>query len=52
MYKGTDTEASRALKNLCAYPCNLDVTDSKSIAEFHNYIKSLMKNNPNYSELF
>lgn len=50
MHKGTDTEASRALKNLCVHPCNLDVTDNQSVAEFHNYIKTLLKNNPNYSK--
>ena len=51
MYKGTNTEASQALKKLCVHPYNLDVTDDKSVAEFHNYVKIILKNNPNYSKL-
>ncbi|CAH2106346.1 unnamed protein product [Euphydryas editha] len=47
MYEGTDTEASQALKNLCAHPFKLDVTDSKSVIEFRDYVKSIVENNPN-----
>ncbi|XP_026488256.2 D-beta-hydroxybutyrate dehydrogenase, mitochondrial [Vanessa tameamea] len=48
MYNGTATEASQALKNLCAHPFKLDVTDSKSVHEFSDYVKSIVKKNSNY----
>lgn len=49
MYQGTDTEASEALKKLCAHPFKLDVTDSGSVLEFRDYVKSVVQNNPNHS---
>ncbi|XP_045772359.1 retinol dehydrogenase 7 [Maniola jurtina] len=48
MYNGSDTEAARALKNLCAHPYKLDVTDSKSVTEFQNYVKNVLQENPKY----
>ncbi|CAG5050403.1 unnamed protein product [Parnassius apollo] len=46
MFKGTDTNASRALKNLCAYPYPLDVTDPDSVVGFRDYVQSILKDNP------
>ncbi|XP_047529667.1 D-beta-hydroxybutyrate dehydrogenase, mitochondrial [Vanessa atalanta] len=48
MYNGTATEASQALKNLSAHPFKLDVTDSTSVHEFSDYVKSIVKKNSNY----
>ncbi|XP_050346469.1 retinol dehydrogenase 7 [Nymphalis io] len=48
MYNGTATEASHALKNLSAHPFKLDVTDSESVNEFSEYVKSIVKKNSNY----
>lgn len=50
MYQGVDTNAAESLRKLCAYPCPLDVTNVKSIAEFRNYVTSLLTDNPNYSK--
>ncbi|XP_045497291.1 D-beta-hydroxybutyrate dehydrogenase, mitochondrial [Colias croceus] len=48
MYNGTESEASYALKSLCAHPHKLDVTDPESIAKFYGYVKHLLERNPEY----
>ncbi|PZC86455.1 hypothetical protein B5X24_HaOG209174 [Helicoverpa armigera] len=48
MYNGTDTKAAESLKKLCVHPCSLDVTNPESVAGFHDYVKSLLNENPNY----
>ncbi|XP_050684089.1 D-beta-hydroxybutyrate dehydrogenase, mitochondrial [Leptidea sinapis] len=48
MYNGTDTEAARALRSLSVHPHQLDVTNPRSIANFHEYIKDLLSKNPDY----
>ncbi|XP_022123600.2 D-beta-hydroxybutyrate dehydrogenase, mitochondrial [Pieris rapae] len=48
MFKGTNTEASKALSALCAHPHMLDVTKPESIANFYDYIKCLLEKNPEY----
>ncbi|XP_072931541.1 D-beta-hydroxybutyrate dehydrogenase, mitochondrial [Epargyreus clarus] len=46
MYNDTNTEASQALKSVCAHTHKLDVTDPHSIAEFKNYVNNILKDNP------
>ncbi|XP_063825430.1 D-beta-hydroxybutyrate dehydrogenase, mitochondrial [Ostrinia nubilalis] len=48
MLKGADTPAGQALKKLSAHPCQLDVTDNKSVSDFKEYVDKLLKDNPNY----
>ncbi|CAK1547227.1 unnamed protein product [Leptosia nina] len=48
MFNGTDTEASHALKSLCAHPEKLDVTNPESVAKFYDYVKCLLESNPKY----
>ncbi|XP_013199629.1 D-beta-hydroxybutyrate dehydrogenase, mitochondrial [Amyelois transitella] len=48
MYHGTDTPAAKALKKLCAHPYPLDVRDAKSVAEFRDYVMTLVTENPRY----
>ncbi|KAJ8728186.1 hypothetical protein PYW08_016571 [Mythimna loreyi] len=48
MYNGVDTQAAEGLRELSAHPCLLDVTNPESIASFRDYVKSLLKENPNY----
>lgn len=50
MYNGVDTNAAIALKNLSAYPYELDVTKTESVAGFRAYINKLLCDNPNYSK--
>lgn len=52
MLQGTDTQAARALKKLCAHPCPLDVTDQKSVTAFKHYVDQLLRDNPDYSMYF
>ncbi|CAK1596226.1 unnamed protein product [Parnassius mnemosyne] len=47
MFKGTDTDASHALKNLCAHTYPLDVTDPDSVIGFRDYVQSILKDNSN-----
>ncbi|CAH2037376.1 unnamed protein product, partial [Iphiclides podalirius] len=48
MYKGTDTDASRALSNLCAHPYPLDVTRPDSVSRFRDYVQAILRVNTNY----
>lgn len=50
MYNGVDTKAAEGLRKLCAHPYSLDVTNLESITGFRDYVRSLLNNNPNYSE--
>ena len=50
MYNGVDTKAAEGLRSLAAHPHPLDVTNPDSIAGFRDYVKSLLNDNPNYSE--
>lgn len=50
MFKGTDTKAADGLRQLCAHPCPLDVSDPKSVTEFRDYVNRLLKDNPDYSK--
>lgn len=50
MYNGPDTDAGQALKNLCALPYKLDVTDSGSVTEFRDYVNHVIQEHPNYSK--
>lgn len=52
MYNGVDTKAAESLKKLSAHPYSLDVTNAESIAGFRDYVRSLLNDNPNYSESF
>ncbi|XP_068631768.1 retinol dehydrogenase 7 [Battus philenor] len=46
MLRGTETDASRALKNLSAYPYSLDVTNINSVVGFHEYVQSVINDHP------
>ncbi|KPI92986.1 D-beta-hydroxybutyrate dehydrogenase, mitochondrial [Papilio xuthus] len=47
MFQGMDTDASLALKNLCAHPYPLDVTKTDSVIGFRDYVQAVMKDHPN-----
>ncbi|XP_026753455.1 D-beta-hydroxybutyrate dehydrogenase, mitochondrial [Galleria mellonella] len=49
MYKGTETKAAQALMKLKVHPFALDVTDTKSVTVFRDYVMSLLAENPNYN---
>ncbi|XP_059047129.1 D-beta-hydroxybutyrate dehydrogenase, mitochondrial [Achroia grisella] len=46
MYNGTNTKAAQALTKLNAHPFSLDVTNSKSVSKFKDYVMSLLADNP------
>lgn len=50
MYEGTESRAAKALNGFCAHTHGLDVTKPESVAEFKNYIDTLVKDNPGYSK--
>lgn len=50
MYGGTESRAAKALNGLCAHTCGLDVTKPESVAEFKDYIDTLIKDNPGHSK--
>ncbi|KAG6445342.1 hypothetical protein O3G_MSEX003862 [Manduca sexta] len=48
MYQGVNTQAADSLRKLYAHPFPLDVRDPESVAGFRDYVKCLLKDNPNY----